>query len=95
MPWQYGDFDDAATYPTAALKLARLRLHIGEVRGAISADVSSDGKSRSSGNLVTYLNTLVEERKELEQSPALMNAGGLVKLRRGTRKDCYGGDDCS
>lgn len=82
MAWTYHDFEDAATYATAAARLARLNLHMGEVRAAIQADVSSDGKSRSSGNLVSYLAQLETRRKEL--SAATGSAGGRSLYRPST-----------
>lgn len=76
MAWTYADFDDAATYATAAAQLARLNLHIGEVRNSITADVSKDSASRSSGNLVQYLAMLTTRRQELEKKVNALSRGG-------------------
>jgi hypothetical protein len=82
MAWTYSDFEDTATYTTAAARLARLNLHIGEVQAAVSADVSADGKSRSVGSLVQYLAQLRKRQTELEGGPAAMTGGGFSKIRR-------------
>ena len=70
--WTYSGFEAQAT---AALKLAMLQSHIGEVNAAVSADVSADGKSRSSGNLIQYLNLLQKRRMELEREAGVGGKG--------------------
>lgn len=78
--WTYHDWEEQAT---DALRLQRLRQHMTEVRGRISADVSKDGASRSSGNLTAYLQGLTAERDRLERATGAR--GGRVYLPRLSR----------
>lgn len=66
MATTYHDFEEQAT---AALKLARLRLHISEVRAmaASAALTAGGGKGRDPSNLNTYLDGLEKRRIELEE----------------------------
>ena len=72
MAWTYSDYITLG--PTSA-GLTRLRLHIQEVTDAITADVSSDGKSMSSGNLVTLRDSLTKERERLAGMPGASGVG--------------------
>lgn len=67
MAWTYSTWRSLpeTTTAQAAAKLAQLSLHIVEVSDAITADVSSGGKSRSSGSLTEYLGRLEAEEKRL------------------------------
>lgn len=81
--WTYHDYEEQ-TSDTA--RLTRLRLHIGEVSAAMTADVTADGKSRSAGNLRAYLADLQTRRRELERSSgtgASAPAAALVDFRGG------------
>ena len=80
MAWMYGDWD-SDTYPTTAAKLSRLRLHKGEVRGQLSANVARDGASRQVDPLQAYYDTLVAEEKELLRRPDAV-AGGTISRAR-------------
>lgn len=62
--WTYAGFENEANDQA---RLVMLRSHIGEVREKIAADVSADGKSRSSGSLNVYLQGLDDRRRELEE----------------------------
>jgi hypothetical protein len=75
--WQYHDYG-TLTDPVA--KLARLKLHIAEVRLKIGPAVSSDGQARSSDTVLNYLNGLVAEEKALEAVAG--STGGAVSRAR-------------
>ena len=64
MAWTYGDYD---SLESDAARLARLRLHIAEVRAVIGPDMSSAPGSVSFGSLTAYLNRLTDERTTLER----------------------------
>lgn len=63
MAWTYNDWP---TQTTAAARLSRLREHITEVSAKISLETSSDGHSRSSSTLQTYLDSLFDHERRLE-----------------------------
>lgn len=67
-------YNDWATYPNAVAQLARLNLHIAEVSLQMGPDVSSDGKSRNTGSLSAYLNTLLAQRDMLMADPSVSNS---------------------
>lgn len=73
--WSYAAFEEEAS-DTA--RLSMLRQHISEVRMAISANVSADGKSRDSTNLVQYLAGLNDRRVELEQATGQGGRGAAI-----------------
>jgi hypothetical protein len=82
MAWQYADFE---AQPDDAARLARLVLHIGEVRGqAGQATTSADGKSFSSADTTSYLRDLENRRRELErtQNMAVFRRTGGVQRHR-------------
>lgn len=62
MAWLYSDY---ITLSDPAAALARLNSHIQEVSDKITADVSADGKSRSSQTLKDYLDMLLKRRDSL------------------------------
>ena len=71
MAWTYGDYEIKTT---DVLRLAQLRLHIGEVNAQIHADYSAGGRSYNSAHLTDYLSSVLMPRlKELQAS-----AGGGV-----------------
>jgi hypothetical protein len=55
--WLYSDW---RTYSGAAAT-ARLALHLGEIEEKITADVSADGKSRSSASLIQLYERLEKQ----------------------------------
>lgn len=71
--WAYADWP---TVNTTAGQIARLRQHIAEVGAAIGPSVSADGKSRSTGELVSYRQQLMSDLKALEARPDA--AGGVA-----------------
>lgn len=76
--WTYAGFEAETS---AAARLTMLRQHIGEVQTAIGPAVSSDGKSKSTGDLVTYLAQLRTRLGELENGPSARQAGGRSRYR--------------
>ena len=72
MAWTYSDYRQQGTLNA---QIARLDLHIQEVTDAITADVSSDGKSMSSGNLVTLRDSLTKERERMAGMPGASGVG--------------------
>lgn len=78
MGWSYADW---AEQPTAALRLARLRLHISEVsqRQGGAASVSAQGRSMAPDT--TYLSMLLGQRDALERQ-AGSGKRGLVRMVR-------------
>ena len=64
MAWTYGDYD---SLESDAARLARLRLHIDEVRAVIGPDMSSASGSVSFGSLTSYLNRLTDEQMNLDR----------------------------
>jgi hypothetical protein len=83
MAWTYADFGSFSTDPAA--RLARLNLHITEVRQEITATVQSDSKSRDANPLVSYLSGLEDRRKELEETASLRSTGNFGRFRPGRR----------
>lgn len=72
MAWTYADY---ATQTTMTAKIARLDQHIAEVSAAVAADISSDGKSRSSQVLVTLLDQLEKKRDKYAAHPEATGVG--------------------
>lgn len=64
MAWTYSDYD---SLESDAARLARLRLHIAEVRAVIGPDMNSASGGVSFGNLTSYLDKLTDERSTLER----------------------------
>lgn len=86
MAWQYSDY---ATQTTMTAKIARLDQHIAEVSAAVGADISSDGKSRSSQGLITLLRDLEAKRDKYAAHPEATGVGvsggpTLIKIAFGT-----------
>lgn len=81
MAWTYGDYADETLYPTAAAQLARLGKFIGEVSGAIQANVARDGASRDSSSLNQLLDTLMRERVRLKAEAG--STGSVARVRMG------------
>lgn len=80
MAWTYNDWDEQTTND---LRLTRLRSHISEVTSEIGADVSADGKSRSSGSLTAYLDYLKSEKDRLLKLTGGVNGGvSVVKFKK-------------
>lgn len=78
MSWTYSDFEQQST---DALRLTRLRLHLAEVENAISANVASQGHSRSSDPNFNLLQLLYARLDKLETSRAgTRSAGGLSRF---------------
>lgn len=79
MAWQYHTFEEQST---DAARLAMLRQHLSEVSAKISADVASDGQSRSTQGLIQYRKDLVERMAQLERDAGIAGrAGGRSYLR--------------
>ncbi|MEM1185232.1 MAG: hypothetical protein AAGI53_09545 [Planctomycetota bacterium] len=76
--WDYADW---ASQETDAARESRLRLHISEVSGRVSADVSHAGGSRSSGPLVQYLEGLRADLRRYEARNRRAPRG--LRVRRG------------
>lgn len=72
MAWAHAEYMAEAT---VSARIAELDLHIAEVSAAIAADISSDGKSRSSQGLITYRRDLFETRRELASMPDATGVG--------------------
>lgn len=81
MAYTYAAFEAEAN-DTA--RLTMLRLHIAEVEALVTADYSSDGKSKNAGSLNQKLDRLYRRLEQLEQSPSTRRNGGLshARLRR-------------
>lgn len=75
--WTYHDYLEQATLP---LRLARLRQHISEVNARVSAAVSAGGKSRSTGDLVAYLQLLQRQRRDMEEQAGEDHRGSAIGL---------------
>lgn len=80
----YYDFESQAT---DAARLARLRLHLDEVRGAITAgrsvSISSDGKSWTKEDLSSvYLPGLMTRLRELENKPGILGRAPVSLINR-------------
>jgi hypothetical protein len=83
--WDHNDFEERV----GADRLATLRRHITEVRGAIGPDTSGRSHSRSSGGLPGYLTELMARLRELESDMGVGPSRGRVTTldapgRRGT-----------
>jgi hypothetical protein len=83
MAWTYADYEAQST---DALRLERLRSHIGEVSAAMQPNVASGGNSVDRDTLQPYLRDLQSRRAELEKSvgPAADSArlkGSFVRMR--------------
>lgn len=76
--YEYQDWDQQAG---EAAQLARLLLHLAEVRQKLGSDVGGGGYSKSGSTPLGYYQTLVEERKRLEKKTGLVNAGTSVARR--------------
>lgn len=79
MSWTYSNW---RSQTTPAAQLAQLKLHIQEVTDAISADISADGKSRSSGSLTTLLAALEKRFDQLVAAGAVSGGTSYLKMRR-------------
>jgi hypothetical protein len=55
MAWVYSDY---VTYSYGATRLSEFRLHIQEVSDALTAEMTSGGRSHSTSAIQTYLQTL-------------------------------------
>ncbi len=75
--WTYSDW---VTLTDAAAQRTRLALHIQEVTDAITADVASDGKSRSSQGLVQMLARLEARLAALDEKLGYGAAATAVSL---------------
>lgn len=82
MAWTYNDWRSAGAAGSAA-RLTALRAHIAEVSQKIGAEVASDGKSRSTAELNTYLGRLEVNLKDEESSPRNRVNGGISRVRLG------------
>lgn len=81
MSWTYSDFEQQST---DSARLTRLRLHLEEVADAISANVASQGHSRSSDPNFNYWSELNRRREVLETSRAgTRSSGGLSRFMLG------------
>lgn len=79
MTWTYNDWRRQAT---PAEQLDRLNLHIEEVSSRLTAELSADGKSKSTTALNDYLARLEERADELEQTAGAGVTNGGISLAR-------------
>ena len=83
MATQYHDFEEQATN---ALRLARARLYLTELRAQLSAEISADGKSRSTNVLNDQIKQVQARIDQLERLPDVnggVNGGvSYARLRR-------------
>lgn len=75
--WTYHDYLEQSTL---ALRITRLRQHMSEVNARVSAAVSAGGKSRSTADLVAYLQHLARQLRDLEEQAGQDNRGSAVGL---------------
>ena len=79
MAWTYSDWRSQAT-DTA--RLSRLRLHMDEVGAKVAAAVSDGGASRSTSDLVAYLDTLrVDENNLIARTNGSTGGAGFFRRR--------------
>lgn len=78
MAWSYADWRSQAT---AALRLARLNLHMAEVAQKIGNERGGDGYSVGSGSLAAYLRQLEDRQAELEKRVERTANGGAIQVR--------------
>lgn len=83
MATTYHDFEEQATN---ALRLARARLYLTELRAMIGPEMSADGKSRSANVINDQIKSVMERIRELESMPDVnggVNGGvSLARFRR-------------
>jgi len=78
-------YHDWASQSTAAARLARLELYVGEIQAMLGApDVSKDGASIDRSSLNTLLQTLLAQMDTLRGDASRASAGGrsVVRFRR-------------
>ena len=88
MAWTYSNWKTLAEVTLAEVnaKLERLRLHMQEVSEKVQPDVSADGRSRSTGQVQAYLDSLDTHEMRL-QNKATRLGGGRVSTVRFIRPD--------
>ena len=82
MAWTYANY---AAQPDNASRLAMARLFLGELMGAVSADVTKDGASRNSTSLNTLIATVRADIAMYESKVGNARAGGMSLGRLGNR----------
>lgn len=78
MAWLYADFEAEGS---DAERVAKLRLHLGEVSLEIGANLSIANRSRDNGPLVTYREGLIRRLHELDRVASAAGGGQFIKCR--------------
>ena len=79
MAWTYSDY---VTYDYGSSRLSRFRLHLQEVMDALTAEVSANGRSKSTETIGEYLTNL-QKREDAEIAQCKRAAGSTPAFTRG------------
>jgi hypothetical protein len=80
MAWLYSNWRSETT---PAAQLAKLNLHLQELSDAVTAEISGDGKSRSSNAIAQMVQRLEEQREKLQRRVGLIGGGVSITSHRG------------